>query len=74
MYISALFDIFRWVGVSMKNETPVNFLTNPLDRRSTLRHADVIYGVHMGRRKQACVDLTGVSILVGVRVEAFTVG
>jgi len=40
-----LFDIFRRAGVSVKKETPVNFLTDPLDRRSTLRHADVmVYG------------------------------
>jgi hypothetical protein len=34
-----LFDIFRRVGVSVKKEAPVNFLTDPLDRRSTLRPA-----------------------------------
>jgi len=27
-----LFDIFRWARVSMKKETPVNFLTDPLDK------------------------------------------
>ena len=44
-----LFDIFRWV----------NFLTHPLDRRSTLRPADVmVYGWLGG--KHACVDLTEV--------------
>lgn len=31
-----LFDIFRRAGVSVKKEAPVNFLTGPLDRRSTL--------------------------------------
>jgi len=41
----ALFDIFRRTGVSVKKEAPVNFLTGPLDGRSTLRHADVmVYG------------------------------
>jgi len=40
-----LFYIFRWVGVSVKKETPVNFLNDSLDRRLTLRSADVmVYG------------------------------
>ena len=40
-----LFDIFRRAGISVKKEAPVNFLTEPLDRRSTLRPVDVImYG------------------------------
>jgi len=37
-----LFDIFRQVEVSVKRETPVNFLTDSLDRRSTLRHEDLM--------------------------------
>jgi hypothetical protein len=37
-----LFYIFRRAGVSVKNEAPVNFLTDPLDRRSTLRPTDGI--------------------------------
>ena len=37
-----LFDIFRRAGVSMKKEAHVNSLTDPLDRRSTLRPADVM--------------------------------
>jgi len=36
------FDIFRRAGVSVKKETSMNFLTDPLDRRSTLRLADVM--------------------------------
>jgi len=57
----------------MKKEAPVNFLTNPLKRRSTLRHADVmVYGWVGG--KHACVDLTGVSPLLGLGVGPFTVG
>ena len=42
-----LFDIIRRVGVSVKKEAPMNFLTDPLERRSTLtlRPADVmVYG------------------------------
>jgi len=67
------FDIFRRAGVSVKNEASVNFLTDPLDRRSTLRHADVmVYGWVGG--KHACVDLIGVSPLLGLGVGPFTVG
>ena len=51
----------------------MNFLTDPLDRRSTLRPANVmVYGWVGG--KYACVDLTGVSPLVGLGARAFTVG
>jgi len=68
-----LFDIFRRAGISVKKEGPVNFLTDPLDRRSTLRPTDVmVYGWVGG--KHACVDLTGVSPLVGLGVRPFTVG
>lgn len=35
-----LFDLFRRAGVPMKTEASVNFLTNPLDRISKLKHAD----------------------------------
>ncbi|KAM0014804.1 putative exostosin [Helianthus debilis subsp. tardiflorus] len=37
-----LFDIFGCVGISAKKETPVNFLTDPLEGRSTLRPADIL--------------------------------
>jgi len=51
----------------------VNFLTDPLDKRSTLRPADVMmYGWVGG--KHACVDLIRVSPLAGLGVGAFTVG
>jgi hypothetical protein len=40
-----LFDIFRRAGISVKKEELVYFLTDPQDRRSTLRSADVmLYG------------------------------
>jgi len=40
-----LFDIFRRTGVSVKKEAHVNFLTDLLDRISTLKLADVmVYG------------------------------
>jgi len=68
-----LFDIFRRVGISVKKKAHVNFLTDPLDRRLTLRPADVmVYGWVGG--KHACVDLTGVTPLVGLGVRPFTVG
>ncbi|PNY11632.1 auxilin-like protein [Trifolium pratense] len=68
-----LFDVFKRAGVSVKKEAPVNFLTDPLEGRSTLRPADIlVYGWVGG--KHACVDLTGVSPLVGLTNEDFTVG
>ncbi|KAK2402907.1 hypothetical protein QL285_052393 [Trifolium repens] len=68
-----LFDVFKRAGVSVKKEAPVNFLTDPLEGRSTLRPADVlVYGWVGG--KHACVDLTGVSPLVGLTTGDFTVG
>ena len=68
-----LFDIFRRARVSVKKEAPVNFLTDPRDRRSTLSPADtIVYGWLGG--KHVCMDLTWVSPLVGSGVGAFTVG
>ena len=56
----------------MKKETHLNFSTNPLDRKSTLRLVDImVYGWIGG--KHACVDLTGVSSLVRLGVRTFTV-
>ena len=37
-----LFDIFRRAGISVKKEAPVNFLTDPMEGRSTLRPADIL--------------------------------
>nr|GEV67833.1 putative reverse transcriptase domain-containing protein [Tanacetum cinerariifolium] len=68
-----LFDICRRVGIFAKKEAPVNFLTHPSDGRSTLRPADVlVFGWVRG--KHACVDLTGVSPLVGLSSRGFTAG
>ncbi|MCI14181.1 auxilin-like protein, partial [Trifolium medium] len=54
-------------------EAPVNFLTDPQKGQSTLRPTDVmVYGWVGG--KHACVDLTGVLPLVGLKTETFTVG
>jgi len=41
-----------------EKEASANFLTNPLDRRSTLRPADVMV-YRWVREKHACVDFTG---------------
>ncbi|GKA12065.1 hypothetical protein Tco_0691611 [Tanacetum coccineum] len=67
-----LFNIFRRAGISAKKEAPVNFLTDPSDGRSTLRPTDVLVFDWVGG-KHACVDLTGVSPLVGLSSRGFTV-
>ncbi|KAL4589776.1 hypothetical protein LXL04_002686 [Taraxacum kok-saghyz] len=73
MVRDVLFDVFRRAGISAKKEAPVNFLTDPLEGRSTLRPADILVFGWIGG-KHACVDLTGVSPLVGLRNEGFTMG
>lgn len=68
-----LWDVLRRAGISAKKEAPVNFLTDPLDGRSTLRPADILlFGWAQG--KHACIDLTGVSPLVGLRDSVFVAG
>ncbi|KAJ0586379.1 hypothetical protein HanIR_Chr04g0151251 [Helianthus annuus] len=63
----------RRAGISAKKEAPVNFLTDPTERRSTLRPTDLlVFG--WARGKHACVDLMGVSPLVGLRENEFVVG
>ncbi|GKB04487.1 hypothetical protein Tco_0832630, partial [Tanacetum coccineum] len=58
-------------GISAKKEAPVNFLTDLSDGRFTLRPADVlVFG--WVERKHACVDLTGVSPLVGLSSNGVT--
>ncbi|GJY43404.1 kinase-like domain, phloem protein 2-like protein [Tanacetum coccineum] len=42
MVRDVLFDVCRLAGISAKKEAPVNFLTDALDGRSTLRPADVL--------------------------------
>jgi len=57
----------------VKKETLVNFLTDPQDRKLILRSANVVvYGCVGG--KHACVDLTGVSPLMELKLRAFTIG
>nr|GEY49513.1 putative reverse transcriptase domain-containing protein [Tanacetum cinerariifolium] len=71
MVRDVLFDICRRAGISAKKEAPVNFSTDPSDGRSTLRQADVLVFGWVGG-KHACVDLTGVSHLVGLSSRGFT--
>ncbi|GJU80750.1 hypothetical protein Tco_1283115 [Tanacetum coccineum] len=67
------FDVCERVEICVKKEAHVNFLTDPLDGRSTLRPADVLSFGWVGE-KHACVDLTRVSPLVGLSSRGFTVG
>ncbi|KAK1410162.1 hypothetical protein QVD17_36697 [Tagetes erecta] len=65
-----LCDILKRAGISAKKEAPVNFLTDPLEGRSTLRPADIlVFGWTGG--KHACVDLTRVSPLVALKDNGF---
>nr|GEV82221.1 putative reverse transcriptase domain-containing protein [Tanacetum cinerariifolium] len=68
-----LVDICRRAGISAKKEAHVNFLTDPLDGRSTLRPADILVFGWVGG-KHACMDLTGVSPLVELSSRGFTAG
>ncbi|GJU45529.1 zf-CCHC domain-containing protein [Tanacetum coccineum] len=68
-----MYDVLKRARISSKKEGPVNFLTDPLEGRSTLRPADIlVFGWAGG--KHACVDLTGVSPFVGIRDNGFVVG
>nr|GEZ34979.1 hypothetical protein [Tanacetum cinerariifolium]GEZ37627.1 hypothetical protein [Tanacetum cinerariifolium] len=73
MIRDVLFDICGHGGISAKKEAHVNFLTDPSDGRSTLRPADVLVFGWVGG-KHACVDLVGVSSLVGLSSRGFTAG
>ncbi|GJV62123.1 hypothetical protein Tco_1468223 [Tanacetum coccineum] len=73
MVKDVLFDVCRRAGISAKKEAHANFLTDPLDGRSTLRLADVLIFRWVGG-KHACVDLNGISPLVGLSSRGFTVG
>ena len=68
-----LYDVLKRAGISSKKEAPVNFLKDPLEGRSTLRPADILVFGWTGA-KHACVDLTGVSPLVGLRDTGFVAG
>ncbi|GKE60124.1 hypothetical protein Tco_1510491, partial [Tanacetum coccineum] len=64
--------ILKRAEISAKKEAPVNFLTDPSDERSTLRPADILVFGWVGG-KHVWVDLTGVSLLVGLSSWGFTV-
>ncbi|GJX53564.1 hypothetical protein Tco_0281933, partial [Tanacetum coccineum] len=68
-----LYDVLKRAGISSRKEAPVNFLTDPLEGRSTLRPADILVFRWAGG-KHACVDLTGVSPLVGLKDNGFVAG
>ncbi|MFS8017316.1 putative transcription regulator Others family [Helianthus anomalus] len=68
-----LWDILRRAWISAKKEAHVNFLTDPVEGRSTMRPEDLlVFGWAGG--KHACVDLTGVSPLAGLRENGFVAG
>ncbi|GJS05421.1 putative ribonuclease H-like domain-containing protein [Tanacetum coccineum] len=68
-----LYDVLKRARISSRKEAPVNFLTDPLEGRSTLWPADIlVFGWAEG--KHAYVDLTGVSPLVGLRDNGFVAG
>ncbi|KAJ0834466.1 hypothetical protein HanRHA438_Chr16g0743911 [Helianthus annuus] len=68
-----LWDILRRARISAKKEAPVNFLTDRMEGRSTLRLADLlVFG--WARGKHACVDLMGVSPLVDLKENGFVAG
>ncbi|GJV88535.1 putative reverse transcriptase domain-containing protein [Tanacetum coccineum] len=73
MVRDVLSNICRRAEIFTKKEAPVNFLTDPLDGRFTLRPANVLVFSWVGG-KHACVDLTGVSPLVGLSSRGFTAG
>nr|GEV79474.1 DNA helicase [Tanacetum cinerariifolium] len=73
MVRDVIFDICWPAGISAKKEAHLNFLIDPSDGRSTLRLADVLVIGWVGG-KHACVDLTGVSPLVGLSSRGFKVG
>nr|KAJ0213783.1 hypothetical protein LSAT_V11C400188880 [Lactuca sativa] len=68
-----LFDACWRAGISVKKEASMNFLTDPHDGRFTLRPTDILVFGWIGG-KHACVDLTGVSPIVGLGSRGFTAG
>ncbi|GKA33126.1 hypothetical protein Tco_0719493 [Tanacetum coccineum] len=73
MVREVLFDICSHARIFAKKVAHVNFLTDPSDEGSTLRPADVLVFGWVGG-KHACVDLAGVSPLVGLSSRGFIVG
>ncbi|GJX28374.1 shaggy-related protein kinase epsilon [Tanacetum coccineum] len=60
-----LYDVLKRAGISSKKEAPVNFLTDPSKESLPYDSDSIVFGWAGG--KHACVDLTGVSPLVGLR-------
>ncbi|GKE70005.1 hypothetical protein Tco_1528077 [Tanacetum coccineum] len=59
MVRDVLFDVCRRVGISARKEAPVNFLTDPLDGRSTLRLADAALkaaSCKVTKHEKACIE------------------
>ncbi|GJY64366.1 hypothetical protein Tco_0465826, partial [Tanacetum coccineum] len=73
MVRDVLFDVCRCAGIFDKKEPPVNFLTDPSDERSTLKPIDVLV-FRWIEGKHVCVDLIGVSPLVRLSIQGFTIG
>nr|GEW25713.1 auxilin-like protein [Tanacetum cinerariifolium] len=68
-----LCDVLKRARISSKKEVLVNFLTDLLEGRSTLRPTDIlVFGWAGG--KHDCVDLTEVSPLVGLKDNEFVTG
>ncbi|KAL5708665.1 RNA helicase [Ranunculus cassubicifolius] len=73
MVRDVLCDILRRASITHRKEAPVTFLTPPGENRVNLRPADVL--IHNWVRGQhSCVDITGVSPMVGFGKGVFMVG
>ncbi|KAL8234283.1 hypothetical protein R6Q59_020383 [Mikania micrantha] len=66
-------DVHKRENISAKKEAPVNFLTDLLEGMSTLRPVDILMFDGKGG-KHSCVDLIGVSSLVGLKDTGFVAG
>nr|GEW19516.1 auxilin-like protein [Tanacetum cinerariifolium] len=73
MVKGAIFYICRRAEISAKKEERMNFLINSSDGRTTLRPTDILVFGWVGG-KYVCVDLNGVSPLVGLSSRGFTMG
>lgn len=67
-----IFEIFWHARLSVKKKMLVNFFTDPRDWRSTLRSTNILMYDWVGR-KYACLDLTRVYPLVGIRTRCFII-
>jgi hypothetical protein len=67
----ALFIFFWRARISVEKKAHVSFLTNPQEGRSSVRPANIMVN-GWGGGKHACVNLTRISPLIGLRTETFT--